>query len=292
MAELHRLLGLPDDTDPDDLRAVYERHMSDAVRSSNHSRALALSAAFDALPDSHRGQMYRRLTTTASSSAAHWPTTPAGPLRQRVARSRTAGRRSPRPMRSLGRFLFILLGIAGAVFLIAHFQQQPGTIPHGRQFQPPDETVDTTLIANQLDTRFARNDIACPGGRVEPGSTVICRSTDGATWTVLVDGPPAGFELVNSTPSRDLRAAQQDARQAVATVTRCRALARGGLPPTIAPAITRATFTCGSSTHSVSLHTGSVLDYQRIDSRTYRLTITAANGETVRYSSATGRYTS
>jgi hypothetical protein len=286
MAELHRLLGLPDDTEPDRLRAAYEQHMSDAMRSNNHTRALALSTAFDALPDSHRGQVYRRLTTTGSTSAARWPAASGGgSRRQRMPRSRR-----PRSARSLGRFLIIVLGIAAAVFLIAHYQQRPGTIHQAGPFQRQDETVDSALISNDLDGRFGRDDIRCPSGRFEPGSTITCQSGDGATWTVAINGPPDGYNVLSSMPGRSVQSAEQDARQAVATITQCRALTRGALPPAMAPAVGQATFRCGQSTLTLSLQSGNVLDYQRTNRRTYRLTITAANGEAVRYNSATGRY--
>jgi hypothetical protein len=98
--------------------------------------------------------------------------------------------------------------------------------------------------------------------------------------------------VLNSTPSRYVQSAEQDARQAVATITQCRALARGALPPAMAPAVGQARFRCGQSTLTFSLQSGNVVDYQRINRGTYRLTITAADGETVRYDSATGRYSS
>jgi hypothetical protein len=70
VADLYALLGLSSDVGTDRLRHTYEQHVSAAVRSHDHRRAVTLSAAFDALPPERRHQLYPRLTTRAALATA------------------------------------------------------------------------------------------------------------------------------------------------------------------------------------------------------------------------------
>lgn len=136
---LHRLLGVSDDTDVDQLRRVYEEQMATAARSHDHSRALALSSALDDLPSGLRSAMYPRMTTR---TAFYEPeVTTRSPI-ARVARPAKSRRsRSLRPSgssRGAGRVLLTLVGVIAIVLGIAYWQQHrdsgfspPPRVPQG-----------------------------------------------------------------------------------------------------------------------------------------------------------------
>jgi hypothetical protein len=143
--ELHRLLGVSDDTDVDRLRRAYEEQMSAAARSHDHTRALALSSALDDLPSGLRSALYPRMTTrTASYEPVVTTRSPIGRIsRTRRSRPLSSSRpqSSPRPQsssRSAGRVLLTLVGVIAVVLAIAYWQQhRDNALSTGPQYQPP-----------------------------------------------------------------------------------------------------------------------------------------------------------
>lgn len=136
--ELHRLLGVGDDTDVDRLRRVYEEQMAAAARSHDHTRALALSSALDELPTGLRSALYPRMTTRTapyeSMVATRSPIT-----RRRTSRSLRSPRSSgpARGSRGAGRVLLTLVGVIAIVLGIAYWQQhRNNSYSPGAHLQP------------------------------------------------------------------------------------------------------------------------------------------------------------
>lgn len=65
IARLRYLLELPPEADEAQVRRAYERAVNDAVRSSDHRRAVMLSQAFDELPLRQRQNLYSGAGTSA-----------------------------------------------------------------------------------------------------------------------------------------------------------------------------------------------------------------------------------
>lgn len=136
--DLHRLLGVSDDTDVDRLRRVYEEQMSAAARSHDHTHALALSSALDDLPAGLRSALYPRMTTRTVTSE------PVVATRSRVARPRRSttlrAGRSPGSSRGAGRVLLTVAGVSAIVLAIAYWQQhRDNSFSPGPRFQAPQQ---------------------------------------------------------------------------------------------------------------------------------------------------------
>jgi len=131
--DLHRLLGVSDDTGVDQLRRVYEEQMAAAARSHDHTRALALSSALDNLPSGLRSAMYPRMTTR---TAYYEPVvTTRSPIARVASPRRSRPSRTSRPSGSshgAGRVLLTLVGVIAIVLGIAYWQQHRDS-----SFSPP-----------------------------------------------------------------------------------------------------------------------------------------------------------
>lgn len=161
--ELHRLLGVSEDTDVNQLRRAYEEQMSAAARSHDHRRALALSSALDDLPDSLRSALYPRLTTrTAYAPPVVATRSPMGRVtRRRGSRPPRIARKARSPRGAL-RVVLTLVGVIAIVLGIAYWQQHRLNSQSDAGLPPfPDRDRPTSRFAPPPDVaiRDARRDV-------------------------------------------------------------------------------------------------------------------------------------
>lgn len=152
--ELYRLLGVSEDADTDQLRRAYEEQMSAAARSHDHTRALQLSAALDALPAGRRSAMYPRMSTRTTAS---YDPVPARTGRgRRPVRSRAATRpaRTPRSrgvLRSIVILVCVFAAVAGVLWMNRDTNRgyAPPRIPQLQN--PPPPSVSAELLSARRD---------------------------------------------------------------------------------------------------------------------------------------------
>jgi hypothetical protein len=304
MSDLYRITGLASDVSPERLRYVYEAHVADAARARDHRRLLELSRAFDALPRPIRNSMYPTMSTASPGSrlpsAGSLPAS--GPRHQnRMGASRkrksvaTTRCRQPvtRQAAAAGPTLAVLLGL----FQFAHathlFGGSSATTPPAALMpvQPESVAVDSAAIAVELDRANGRDDISCSPTDLSRPAQLSCHSSDGAGWSLTVVRPPAEYTVTATTPSVYAQSARFDVQLAINAVQQCRHLSGGTLPPTTTGQVGQAHMACGGGISTLYLRPGDQLDYRRINRSHYRLTVTAANGEVITYTSATGKIT-
>ncbi len=171
--DLYRLLGLPADTPPSRLRQVYEEHVTSAVRSSDHRRALELSSALDNLDPETRARVYPRMASHDPRPSGSRPA-----ARPSVSRPR-APRRSMSARRALV-YIAVVLGIGVLVYLDVA-QSKPETpssqlafpgAPAGSSALPEESTSPV------LPSRYQRQ--AARVAHVAVRAVNQCRETTGA----------------------------------------------------------------------------------------------------------------
>ena len=170
--DLYRLLGLPADTPPTRLRQVYEEHVTNAVRSSDHRRALALSTALDNLDPAIRARLYPRLTTQSPGASAARPT---GRSTSRRSVTRRTGLPRPRSGRRAVVYIAVALGISGLIYLDVVQSKRPTSAVPVRRSSPP-----TSSYSTQFDSSSGHFRPAVRDARVAVRAVDQCRATTGS----------------------------------------------------------------------------------------------------------------
>lgn len=208
--ELHRLLGVSEDTEVSQLRRVYEEQMSAAARSHDHRRALALSSALDDLPPNLRNALYPRLTTRTLAGP---PMVDSRSPMRRVSR-RTRSARPARPAgssRGAVRVLLTLTGVIAVVLGIAYWQQHrldspsnPAGAPLPQRIHPapPDYSVrnarrDARRVVNTIRHCLEQGgELPAPTPPVSGRADFTC---SGSTFDVLLaPGDTASYVRVDA----------------------------------------------------------------------------------------------
>ena len=135
--DLYALLGVPRDTPIDRLRAVYEKHVDDAVRSHNFKRATTLSAAYDALPANSRRNLYSGNSTAAATPAP-------APTKRKAPKTKTATARPRGQWRRKALTWTIVLAVSGGLLALA-IENKPTN-----RYQTPNITYGPSTPANLI----------------------------------------------------------------------------------------------------------------------------------------------
>ena len=287
MKDLYALLGVSPQTPVDQLRYAYEQAISAATRSGDLVRARVLLAAFEALPIERRRAMFGRRSVTPAPAFVAATRRP--PRRRRTPRPRKWGMSFPI------RMLFLSIVVpAFAVALIGSTTtgswrgtadpaspQTPGYVDAVPQNTGP-RTADVALYVERLNDR---DDVSC---MPETMTAFECHASDGTQWSV--QGTSVN-NLVASViaPSMYLQSARFDAQAAVSAIKNCRTM-QGQTPASFQAPSTPARFTCAGGVETLYLRPGDSIEYTRQSAQSYRLSVTAGDGETVTYNSRTNAY--
>jgi hypothetical protein len=307
---MYVLLELDAGVSADRLRYVYEQHVADAARSQDHRRLLHLSRAFDGLPASVRAAMYPKVST-ARAGATGWRDERylSAPVANTAFTASRAGRRRQRPSvlapapnpcpnrgrrrmssgRGIAASLTIALLVGGLQFARAKqlfgSHDAAGALPAAGPQLP---VVDAQAVANHLDRSNGRDDITCQAANAY-AQALTCQASDGMTWAVSVVAPPDQYTATVTRGSTFEQSARFDAWNGIDGVQTCRKQS-GVLPASVSDQVGQAHLACAGGVMTMYLSPGNRLDYRRLDTRRFMVTVTASDGETVTYRSFTNRF--
>lgn len=187
------LVGASPDASPEQLRAAYDQAMQKATRAGDHSRALQLSRAFDALPARTRTSVYpgSRVGGSIPSYSAARSATGALPKRSRGRFTRGRSGMRPRRTASAGRRRFHRVswkGLIGygvvipAIIGIAAYVIYRQNNPYDAEYRSPPQFEQTVQPAQD------------GGGPVQPDPA---EGQDGPTLQLPADAPAGADGLVS-----------------------------------------------------------------------------------------------
>jgi hypothetical protein len=296
--DLYEITGVPRDAGAARLRYVYEQQVDDAARRQDHHRLLELSRALDGLPAPTRLAMYPRAGGAGGGGSSTQLSTPA----RATSRPRRRGRSDlPRPQgarrrgisgRQLVGFLALIGLLAGFHFVTSAQRSTSSPLQSQLTFQEPVPVpvpeVDVSAVQLDLERVNGRADITCSPPGPTTATELTCQASDGTSWAVSVYAPPDRYTVKLTRYSVYHDSASLDVMTARSVVQQCRRM-YGELPVSVFNQLGQAQTTCGRGTTAWPLQPGDRLDYQRLTARTFTITVTAVNGETVSYSSKTGK---
>lgn len=295
---LYGLLGLDAETSPDRLRYAYEQQVADAARRGDTRRALALSAAFDALDPAIRSKVYagRGYGQQAAAIDPRPRQLSLGGPREHRSRRQLDPYGQPSRIGRPARIAIVLICVAAfglyAVHAVQQLSRNNGRLPAATFPQQPAGYQDGRLgpadIAQDLDRANGREDVTCDPVGSATSTELNCQSTDGQTWAVTITAPHRYVAKV-VTPSIYRQSADSDLRKVVASVQQC-SQRTGTLPPSAPQQSVHASLNCNGGTMTIYLAPGNLVRYQRSTSRQFTVEVTASNGESARYDSATGEF--
>jgi hypothetical protein len=188
--DLHSMVGLGRHASISELRYAYEQAMADAVSRGDHTHAVALSAAFDALSGVHRNQVYG----SRLGGAPHAGSVPAGNSRARGSSGdgprRAVGPRRHRDAAIVKRVVLyvVLIPVAVAIGVAVAVHHQPSRVgtPSPGHRQVIIYTTDTpATVAAAPAATYTPGAHAPSGSRYIPANTPV----DGEGFVAVLCAP-------------------------------------------------------------------------------------------------------
>ncbi|MCW2528236.1 MAG: hypothetical protein JWM76_3096, partial [Pseudonocardiales bacterium] len=269
------------------LRCAYEQAMSAATRSGDLVRARVLLAAFEALPIERRRAMFGRRSVAPAPAFVAASRRP--PKRRRTRRPRKWGMSFP--IRMLFLFIVVPAFVIALVGSMTNGSWRGTTEPVSQETHgyvaavPQNAGLSTADVALYVERLNGRDDVSC---MPQTMTAFECHASDGTKWSVQGTSMD---NLVTSviTPSIYLQSARFDAQAAVSAIRDCRAM-QGKIPASFRAPSTPARFICADGAETIYLRPGDSIEYTRESAHSYRLSVTAGDGETVTYDSRTKAY--